>query len=113
VSNWDSSKDPRKATLQNVWGYCTKHGLVEEEGHPLDGFTTAHQYLLVEKKDAGENTKPTYWGTTHTDIPTLQAYVKNSQFYGNGQWSDRGWKVAYVFDLDTKSPIPTQIAFSN
>jgi hypothetical protein len=108
VSNWDSSKDPRKATLIDSWEYATSSGLVEPEGHPLEGFSTEHQYLLVEKKDGPE--KPTYWGTTHRDLPSLRSYVSNSPHL-SGIWKGTGWSVAYIFDLDDKFIVPTAQAF--
>jgi hypothetical protein len=113
MSNWDSSKNPRKYTLQNAWDYSTRNGIFEEEGCPLEGFSTAHQYLLIEKKEAEDDSEPTYWGTTHDDISSLRSYVKTCGFYEQGKWANTGWKVVYVFDLDADTPLQTQTAFSD
>lgn len=108
MSNWDSSKDPRKATLVACWDYATRNGLVEPEGHPIEGFTTAHQYLLVEKKNGPD--QPTYWGTTHETMESLRDFVSRSPFL-SGEWRNRGWSVVYIFDLDEKLVLPTPDAF--
>lgn len=103
ISNWNSANNPRKANLVELWDYATKTGLVEDDGHPLALFDRSHKFLLVEKKSYKRDT--TFWGTTHTDLPSARQYVFSSPFYGNGEWNDRGWRVAYLFDLDTALPM--------
>jgi len=101
VSNWNSANNPRRANMQRVWSYATKGGIYEPEGHPDFSYSTANKFLLVEKKNWGQDT--VFWGSTHQTMKDLVNYVKT------GPWTDRGWKTVYVFDLDVDSttPVPT------
>lgn len=101
--------DPPKWNLMQSWQYATRNGEVEDEGDPVPQFREGDAYLLVEKKDHDDTT--TYWGTLYESVIQVAHYTKSLGYKGPGTKSDMGWKVVYLFDLNTGEPMYTELAY--
>jgi hypothetical protein len=104
-----SEFDPPKWNLMQSWKYATSNGEVEEEGNPIPQYVDGDAYLLVEKKDYNGTT--TYWGTLYGSVTQVVQYTKSLGYTGPGTASDMGWKVVYLFDLNTGEPMYTELAY--
>lgn len=103
--------DPPKWNLMECWRYATRNGLVEEEGDPTDEYMDGDSYLLIEKKE--HNGEVTFWGTLYPTVTRAAEYTRSLGYRGPSTTSDMGWKVVYLFDLNTGEPLPTTLAFDN
>lgn len=104
-----SEYDPPKWNLMESWRYATRGGLVEEEGNPIPRYQEGDAYLLVEKKRYKKDV--TYWGTLYPSVTQAVQYARSLGYRGPGSESNMGWKIAYLFDLNTGDIIPTDMAF--
>lgn len=101
--------DPPKWNLMQSWKYASRNGLVEDEGNPVSQYREGDAYLLVEKKATGDDT--TYWGTLYESVSQVAQYTASLGYRGPHTMSDMGWKVAYLFDLNTGEPMYTELSF--
>lgn len=101
--------DPAKWNLMQCWKYASRTGVFEEEGDPVPRFVEGDAYLLVEKKEY--NDEMTYWGTLYPSVTQVVQYVQSLGYRRPDGKSDMGWQVAYLFDLNTAEPLPTNLAF--